>query len=258
MSVVLTSSSDGILTVTIHRPEKLNALSLEVLHELHRVFQLAEGDPAVRCVILTGAGGKAFVAGADIAEMARFSPTEARAFSRLGTELVSRIENLPKPVIASINGYALGGGFEIALGCTLRIASENAVFGQPEIHLGIMPGFGGTQRLVRIVGKSRALEICLLGDRFDARRAAELGIVHLVCKPEELSSKTEQVARRITSLPPIAVRYILEAIHRGSEASLPESLEYESNLFALCFATEDMKEGTRAFLEKRAARFLGK
>jgi enoyl-CoA hydratase len=254
---LLVSSEGGALTVTINRPDKLNALSIETVAELTAAFQAARADASIRCAILTGAGDKAFVAGADISEFGALSPATAKEFSARGNALISLIENLGKPVIACLNGYALGGGCELALGCTLRVASEKAVLGQPEIALGIMPGFGGSQRLARLCGKGRAMELCLLGDRIPAQRAFELGIVNFVWKHEELREKTRALADRIVHSAPVAVQYILEAVNRGAECSLDESLAYESNLFALCFATEDMREGTRAFLEKRKAQFKG-
>jgi enoyl-CoA hydratase len=255
---ILVTRADAVQTVTVNRPDKLNALSVETLRELTDAFRAAQQDEAVRCVVITGSGPKAFVAGADISELNQLDAVRAKEFSVLGNTLISLIENLGKPVIASLNGFALGGGCELALGCTLRVASETAVLGQPEVKLGIMPGFGGSQRLVRIVGKGRAMELCLLGDRIDARRAYELGIVNMVFKPEELAGRTAELAKRISNLAPVAVKYILEAVNRGSEAAMSESLDYESHLFALCFATEDMKEGTRAFLDKREARFRGR
>jgi len=254
---ILTAAAGGVLTVTINRPDKLNALSIETLAELTAAFTGAREDASVRAIVLTGAGDKAFVAGADISEFGQLTPVTAKEFSLRGNALISLIENLGKPVIACINGYALGGGCELALGCTLRVAGEKAVLGQPEIALGIMPGFGGSQRLARICGKARAMELCLLGDRVPAQRAFELGIVNFVWKQDELRAQTAALAERIANSAPIAIKYILEAVNRGTECSLEESLAYESHLFALCFATQDMREGTKAFLEKRKPQFKG-
>jgi enoyl-CoA hydratase len=255
---IAVSQAELVRWIKINRPDKLNALSIETIKELTEAFRAAQTDETVRCVVVTGEGSKAFIAGADISEFVAMTAIQAKEFSILGNTLISLIENLGKPVIACINGYALGGGCELALGCTLRVASETAQMGQPEINLGIMPGFGGSQRLVRLVGKGRAMELCLLGDRFTAQRAWELGIVNTVFKAEELLQKTADLAKRISLLPPVAVKYILEAVNRGAEASLENSLDYESHLFALCFATEDKTEGTKAFVEKRKANWKGR
>lgn len=255
---IVTSQVELVRTIKVNRPDKLNALSIETIRELTDAFRQAQADDATRCVVITGEGPKAFIAGADISEFVAMGATQAKEFSILGNTLISLIENLGKPVIASINGYALGGGCELALGCTLRIAAETAQLGQPEVNLGIMPGFGGSQRLVRLVGKGRAMELCLLGDRIPAARALELGIVNMVFKSEELAAKTAELSKRLSLLPPVAVKYILDAINRGAEASLETSLDYESQLFALCFATEDKTEGTKAFVEKRKAAWKGR
>ncbi len=255
---LLVTQNELVRTIKINRPDKLNALSLDVIRELVDAFKAAQVDENVRCIILTGEGPKAFIAGADITQFVEMNATRAREFSVLGGGLISLIENLGKPVIACINGFALGGGCEVALGCTLRVASETAQLGQPEINLGIMPGFGGSQRLARIVGKGRAMELCLLGDRIPAQRAYEMGLVNILYKPDELQAKTAELAKRISQLAPIAVKYILEAVNRGSEASLERSLECESQLFALCFATEDKTEGAKAFVEKRKANWKGR
>jgi enoyl-CoA hydratase len=255
---ILVSQSELVRTVKVNRPDKLNALSIDTIRELTHAFREAQSDAATRCVVLTGEGPKAFIAGADISQFVEMNATQAREFSIEGNALISLIENLGKPVIASINGYALGGGCEVALGCTLRVASETAQLGQPEVLLGIMPGFGGSQRLVRLVGKGRTMELCLLGDRITAQRAYELGIVNSLFKPEELAAKTADLARRISQLPPLAVRYIIEAVNRGAESTLENGLDYESHLFALCFATEDKTEGARAFLDKRKPSWKGR
>lgn len=254
---ILTERRGGVLTITVNRPEKLNALNLETIEELTRAFEEARLNRDVRCIILTGAGDRAFIAGADIQELNRLDPVRAKEFSAKGNALISLIENLGKPVLAAINGFALGGGCEVALGCTLRLASDKARLGQPEIKLGIMPGFGGSQRLARICGRATALELCLLGDPVDARRALEIGLVHRVFPHEKLAAEARALAARIAASASVAVQYTLEAIHRGAECSLQEGLEFESHLFALCFATRDMKEGTSAFLEKRTPDFQG-
>lgn len=257
MKNLVVSREGAVAVVKINRPDKLNALSMETVGELIEAFTQLKGDAEVRCVVLTGEGPKAFVAGADISEFLQMSPVTAKEFSMRGNHLLFLIENLGKPVIAAINGFALGGGCEMALACALRVAADTAQLGQPEIALGIMPGFGGTQRLARICGKGRAMELCLLGDRFDAKRAYELGIVNFVYPAAEFWPKTMALAQKIAGLAPVAAKYILEAVNRGAEASLSESIDYESHLFALCFATQDMKEGVSAFLQKRKAEFKG-
>lgn len=257
MKNLIVSREGAVAVVKVNRPEKLNALNIETLGELLETFTRLKTDAEVRCVVLTGEGARAFVAGADISEFLQMSPIAAREFSTRGNQLLLLIENLGKPVVAAINGFALGGGCELALACTLRVAADTAQLGQPEIALGIMPGFGGTQRLVRICGKGRAMELCLLGDRIDARRAFELGIVNFVYPAAEFWPKTMALAQRIAGLAPVAAKYILEAINRGAEAGLSEAIDYESHLFALCFATADMKEGVSAFLQKRKAEFKG-
>lgn len=241
----------AVRTVTVNRPDKLNALNRATLEALDTVFSEAAADPAVRVVVLTGAGPKAFVAGADIAEMNGLSAVQGRDFSLLGQGLMRRIERMPKPVIGKINGFALGGGLELAMACHLRVASETAKVGQPEIHLGLIPGFGGSQRLLRLCGRAAALELCLLGSPITAARAAQLGIVNEVVPAAELDARVQALASQLASAAPLALRGILDAIHIGGECSLGEGLEYESAQFGLMFATEDMREGTSAFLARR-------
>lgn len=243
---------DGaVRTVTVNRPDKLNALNRATLEALDTAFAEAAAAPGVRVVVLTGAGPKAFVAGADIAEMNGLSAVQGRDFSLLGQGLMRRIERMPKPVIGKINGFALGGGLELAMACHLRVAAETAKVGQPEIHLGLITGFGGSQRLLRLCGRAAALELCLLGTPITAARAAQLGIVNEVVPAAELDARVQALASQLASAAPLALRGILDAIHIGGECSLGEGLEYESVQFGLMFATEDMREGTSAFLARR-------
>jgi len=241
----------AVRTVTVNRPDKLNALNRATLEALDTAFSEAAADPAVRVVVLTGAGPKAFVAGADIAEMNGLSAVQGRDFSLLGQGLMRRIERMPKPVIGKINGFALGGGLELAMACHLRVAAETAKVGQPEVNLGLMPGFGGSQRLLRLCGRAAALELCLLGTPITATRAAQLGIVNEVVPAAELDARVQTLASQLASAAPLALRGILDAIHIGGECPLGEGLEYESAQFGLMFATEDMREGTSAFLARR-------
>jgi len=248
----------AVRLITIDRPDKLNALNRQTLDELHQAFAEAGGDPQVRVVVLRGAGGKAFVAGADIGELAALSPVEAREFSLHGQRLMSRIEALGKPVIAEIGGFALGGGMELAMACHLRIASERARFGQPEINLGIIPGFGGTQRLLRLAGRQAALELCLTGTPIDATRAHALGLVSAVVPADALEAEALKRAEQLACAAPLALRGILDAVLIGGECPLPMALDYETQCFAVCASSEDMREGTRAFLERRKAEFHGR
>ena len=241
----------AVRTVTVNRPDKLNALNRATLEALDTAFSEAAADPAVRVVVLTGAGPKAFVAGADIAEMNGLSAVQGRDFSLLGQGLMRRIERMPKPVIGKINGFALGGGLELAMACHLRVAAETAKVGQPEVNLGLMPGFGGSQRLLRLCGRAAALELCLLGTPITATRAAQLGIINEVVPAAELDARVQTLASQLASAAPLALRGILDAIHIGGECPLGEGLEYESAQFGLMFATEDMREGTNAFLARR-------
>lgn len=244
--------------ITVHRPEKLNALNRATLADLKRAFDACRAEAGLRAIILTGAGEKAFVAGADISEIAGLSITEARAFSQAGNALFREIEMFPVPVLAAINGFALGGGLELAMACTLRMASDNARLGQPEVKLGVIPGYGGTQRLARLIGSGPALQILLSGDPIPAAEAHRLGLVNSVHPQAELLPAVEALANKIAANAPLAVQYCLQAVRAGVEMSLEEGLAFEANLFALACASEDMKEGTRAFLEKRAAQFHGR
>ena len=254
---LLVADDGAVRTVTINRPDKLNALNREVLSELRIAFGQAAADDAVRVVILTGAGEKAFVAGADISEMSGLTPVQLRDFSRHGQALMTAIERLGKPVIAAINGFALGGGFELAMACQLRIASDTARIGQPEVKLGLIPGFGGTQRLLRLAGRGAALELCLVGDPIDATRAFQLGLVNRVVAAADLDAEAITLASKLAALAPQALRGVIDAIAHGGESSLDQGLDYETQLFAVLASTDDMREGTRAFLEKRQASFVG-
>jgi len=249
---------DGIRILTVDRPEKLNALNAAVLEALEARVREAEADGALRCLIVTGAGEKAFIAGADIGELVKLTPLDGREHARRGQAVVERIENLPIPSIAAINGYAYGGGLELALACTLRVASENARMGLPETSLGILPGYGGTQRLARLLGTSRAAELILTSEKgITAADAGRLGLVNRVVPAGQALAAAMDMALAIVKNGPIACRYALEAIRRGSEMPLSEGLAYEATLFGLCASTQDMKEGMTAFLEKRPAKFTG-
>src|SRR5207248_3887580 len=249
---------DQIATVTINRPEKLNALNMAVMTELRDAFTAIKDDAEVRVALLTGAGEKAFVAGADINELQKNNPVEAKAYTHRGQAVLDLIENLGKPVIACINGFALGGGCELALACTMRLASENAKLGQPEVKLGIIPGYGGTQRLPRLVGKGVAAQLLLTGDMISAQEAHRIGLVNEVVPAAELLPRAEAIAQAIIKNAPLAIQYCLEAVNHGMEMTQQEGLFLEATLFSVCCATEDKKEGTTAFLEKRAANFQGR
>lgn len=255
---LLTADHDGVRTLTVNRPDKLNALNRETLNELTLAFTQAGQDDAVRAVVLTGAGDKAFVAGADIAEMNGYTPLQAQSFSRTGQRLMQCIERLGKPVIARVQGFALGGGMELAMACHLRIASEKAKFGQPEINLGLIPGFGGTQRLLRLAGRGAALELCLTGAQISAERALELGIVNRVLAADALDESVHKLAAQLAAAAPCAAAGILRAVLEGGECTIDQGLEFETQGFALAFATEDMREGTTAFLERRKPTFQGR
>jgi enoyl-CoA hydratase len=252
------SNRGAVRTITVNRPDKLNALNRDTLNELTLAFAQAAQDDGVRAVVLTGAGEKAFVAGADIAEMHGYTPMQAQGFSRTGQRLMSSIERLGKPVIARIQGFALGGGMELAMACHLRVASEKAKFGQPEINLGLIPGFGGTQRLLRLAGRGAALELCLTGAPINAQRAYELGIVTRVVAAEALDDTVSALADQLAAAAPLAAAGILDAVLQGGETGIDQGLEFETQGFALAFSTEDMREGTTAFLEKRKAEFRGR
>lgn len=255
---LLLEARGQVAVVTVNRPKKLNALNRATIGELGACFEQLASDPEVRAVVLTGAGEKAFVAGADIEELAAQSPAEGKEYALAGQAVLNRIENLGKPVIAAVNGYALGGGCELAMACTLRIAAENARLGQPEVKLGLIPGYGGTQRLPRLVGPGRALQLLLTGEQITAQQALAIGLVNEVVAPAELLPRAEAIARAILANAPVAVRYVLEAVNRGLHMTLPDGLFLEAALFGMSCSTEDMKEGTRAFLEKRAANFAGR
>ena len=252
---VLYEKKDRIAYVTVNRPKVLNALNTPTWKDLRTAFEDARDDASVRGVILTGAGDKAFIAGADIAELARVTAFEAEQSSRFGQEVLDLIENLGKPVIAAVNGFALGGGCETAMACTIRIAVDTARFGQPEVTLGLVPGGGGTQRLPRLVGKGRALQLILSGEMIGAVEAHRIGLVNELVPPEGLITRAEAILTKIASNAPIAIKFAIEATNKGLETSQSEGLLLEASYFGLCAATEDKKEGTTAFLEKRAPQF---
>jgi enoyl-CoA hydratase len=250
---------DGfIATVTVAREKALNALNRQTLDEIGWALREADGDARIRCVILTGAGDRAFVAGADIAEMAEQGATEARGFAAAGRRVGDLLEAMSKPVIAAVNGFALGGGTEIALACDFIYASDKAKFGQPEVNLGVIPGFGGTQRLPRRIGVARAMELILTGDLIGADEALRVGLVNRVVPHAELLAETRKAADKIASKGPIAINYARRAVRKSQELPLDRGNDYEAELFALLFATQDQKEGMRAFIAKRPAKFEGK
>ncbi len=251
---LLYEKAGNVGLIKINRPHALNALNSEVLYELSDVFELVENDEEIRVIVLTGEG-KAFVAGADISEMKGFSSKQARKFSTLGLNLFRRMELLEKPVIAAINGFALGGGCELALSCDIRISSEKAKFGQPEVGLGITPGFGGTQRLPRLIGTAMAKELIFTGNMINAEEAKSIGLVNRVVAPESLMEETLKLANKIASVSPTAVAYAKVAINRGMETDIDTGIEIEKDVFTLCFAEEDQEEGMSAFLEKRQPAF---
>ena len=255
---VLYEKRGAIAYVTVNRPKVLNALNTATWKDLRTAFEHARDDDAVRGVILTGAGDKAFVAGADISELAHASAIDAERSSSSGQEVLNLVENLGKPVIAAINGFALGGGCETAMACTIRIAVEHAKFGQPEVKLGLLPGGGGTQRLPRLVGKGRALQLILSGEIISAQEAWRIGLVNEVVPAADLIPRAEAILKMIASNAPIAVKLSLEAVNKGMDTSQSEGFALEASYFGLCAGTEDKKEGTSAFLEKRAPKFLGR
>jgi enoyl-CoA hydratase len=258
MENVRTENRDGVLVITIDRPKLLNALNAQTVEEIGAAFAAARDDESVKAVILTGAGEKAFVAGADINELAQATPMSGKETSEKGQRIFHAIERFPKPVIAAINGFALGGGCELALACHIRIASEKAQLGLPEVSLGIIPGYGGTQRMARLVGKGKALELILTGDRIGAADAERIGLVNRVVPAEELMAACEELARRIMTRGPLAVRAAIEAVMSGSEMPFEEGQFLEATLFGLLCASEDTKEGMKAFIEKRTAEFKGR
>jgi enoyl-CoA hydratase/carnithine racemase len=255
---VLYEKKDAIAYVTVNRPKVLNALSTPTWKDLRTAFEDARDDATVLGVILTGAGDKAFIAGADIGELADATAIDAQRSSRFGHGVLDLIENLGKPVIAAINGFALGGGCETAMACTIRIAVDSAKFGQPEVKLGLLPGGGGTQRLPRLVGKGRALQLILSGEMVSAQEAHRIGLVNEVVPAANLIGRAEQILKQIASNAPVSVRLSLEAVNRGMDTSQSQGFALEASYFGLCAATEDKKEGTSAFLEKRAPQFHGR
>ncbi len=257
MTNVLSSDRGAVRTLTVNRPDKLNALDQATIHALHEAFEQARADAAIRVVVLAGAGEKAFVAGADISELARATPVQAQEFSRAGQRMMRTVETLGKPVIARVQGFALGGGLELAMCCHLRVAGDKARLGLPEITLGLLPGFGGTQRLLRLAGRAAALELCLLGQAIDAHQALQFGIVNRVVAMDALDGEVAAIADQLAASAPHAMAGILDAVIRGGECALDEALDYETKTFALCCSTADMREGTSAFLERRKAVFSG-
>ena len=255
---VLYETKGAIAYVTVNRPKVLNALNTPTWADLRQAIEHARDDAGVRGIILSGAGDKAFIAGADISELAHVSAVEAEQSSRFGQEVLDLIENLGKPVIAAVNGFALGGGCETAMACTMRIAVESARFGQPEVALGLIPGGGGTQRLPRLVGKGRALQLILSGEMISAHEAWRIGLVNEIAPPSDLIARAEAILTKIAANAPIAVKFALEATNKGMETSQSEGLLLEAAYFGLCAATEDKAEGTSAFLEKRAPQFHGR
>jgi enoyl-CoA hydratase len=255
---ILFEKKDGIAYITFNRPKVLNALNRKTVEELRDTLLDARDDSSVRVLILTGAGEKSFVAGADIGELAQRTPVDGKDFSLFGQSVFHLLETLGKPSICAINGFALGGGCELALCCTIRLASKNAKLGQPEVKLGIIPGYGGTQRLARLCGKGVAHELCLTGEMITAEEAHRVGLVNHVYEPAELLPAAEALAKKIIANAPLAVKYTMEAIERGVEVPQEEGLFLEATLFGLSCATEDMREGTKAFLEKRKADFKGR
>jgi enoyl-CoA hydratase len=257
-SNILLEKKNAIAYVTVNRPKVLNALNMATMEELRAAFHEIKNDAGVRVVILTGAGEKAFIAGADIGELAQNNAVTAKEYTHRGQSVLNLIENLGKPVIACINGFALGGGCEIAMACTMRLASENAKLGQPEVKLGIIPGYGGTQRLPRLVGKGIAMQLLLTGEMISAQEAHRIGLMNEVVPAGELILRAEAIAQQIIANAPLAVQYTMEAVNKGMETPLAEGLYLEATLFGVTCATEDKKEGTSAFLEKRPAQFKGK
>jgi enoyl-CoA hydratase len=255
---VLYEKSNGIARVIINRPKMLNALNTPAWADLRTVFENARDDDRVRGIILTGAGDKAFIAGADISELAQAGAFQAEESSRFGQAVLELIENLGKPVVAAINGFALGAGCETAMACTIRIAVENAKFGQPEVKLGLLPGGGGTQRLPRLVGKGRALQLILSGEMIDAQEAYRIGLVNEVVSAANLMARAETILKQISANAPIAIKFAIEATNKGLDTSQSEGFALEASYFGICAATDDKKEGTSAFLEKRVPQFHGR
>ncbi|HSP34910.1 MAG TPA: enoyl-CoA hydratase-related protein [Thermoanaerobaculia bacterium] len=255
---IKTENRDGVLFITVDRPKVLNALNGKTIEEIGKAFDAARDDDSVRAVVVTGSGDKAFVAGADINELSKLTPISGKFTSEQGQNVFLQIERFPKAVIAAINGFALGGGCELALACHIRIASDKAQMGLPEVTLGAIPGYGGTQRMVRLLGKGKALELVCTGDRVAAAEAEKIGLVNRVVPADQLLATAEEMARKIASRSPMAVRAAIEAINMGGDMAFEEGQLLEATLFGLLCATEDMKEGMAAFLEKRQAKFPGR
>ncbi len=257
-TTILTAIENGICTITINRPDKLNALNAAVFTDLDRVVDELNADDEIKSAIITGAGVKAFVAGADITEFAGLDKEHAMALAKRGQDVFFKIENSPKPIIAAVNGFALGGGCELAMACHFRIAADNAKFGQPEVNLGLIPGYGGTQRLTQLIGKGRAIELLIAGNMIDANTALQYGLVNYVVTQEELLDKAKTILDLVNTKAPLAVAACIKAANAVFDSSINNPFELEIKEFGNCFATEDMKEGTTAFLEKRKPTFLGK
>ncbi len=255
---ILFEKKGAIAYVTVNRPKVLNALNMATMEELRAAFTAIKTNPDIRVAIMTGAGEKAFIAGADIGELSKHDAVAGKEYTHRGQSVLDLIENLGKPVIACINGFALGGGCEVAMACTMRLASDNAKLGQPEVKLGIIPGYGGTQRLPRLVGKGIAMQLVLSGEMITAAEAHRIGLVNEVVPQAELMARAEAIAQKIVANAPLAVQYAMEAVNKGMEMTLQEGLYLEATLFGVCCATEDKTEGTKAFLEKRAPQFKGK
>lgn len=256
-SNIIAGKEDGLGFITVNRPDKLNALNVQTIEELREAFVSFLHDSDVRAVILTGSGEKAFIAGADISELAQLDAGSGKKYVLNGQELTKLIENYPKPVIAAVNGFALGGGTEVALACHIRIAAENAKMGQPEVKLGLIPGYGGTQRLARLVGKGQALELILTGKTIDSSLALQIGLVNRVVPQSELLSVCRELASSLAENGPLALEFAIRAVNQGLDLSLEEGLLLEAELFGKACSTQDSKEGTKAFLEKRKAHFKG-
>jgi enoyl-CoA hydratase len=254
---LLTSADNGILTITINRPDKLNALNKKTVSEIGEAITAAKTDDAVKAIIITGSGPKSFVAGADIAEFVGLSVEEGKALAKAGQDVFRSIETCPKPVIAAVNGFALGGGCELSMACHLRIASENAKFGQPEVNLGLIAGYGGTQRLIQYIGKTKAAELHMTADLITAEQALNLGLVNYVVAPDQLMAKCIEIIEKIKSKSPKAIAGVINSVNAYFENGV-DGFDTEINEFGKCFGTEDFKEGTTAFLEKRKANFTGK
>jgi enoyl-CoA hydratase len=255
---LLFEKEEGIGVVTINRPKALNALNEATVRELDKIIDVLAEDSSVKVVVITGSGEKSFVAGADIVEMKDKTALEGREWGILAQAVFNKLENLPKPVLAAVNGFALGGGNELAMACDIRIASENAKFGQPEVSLGVTPGFGGTQRLPRLVGKGLAKEMLFTGDMIDAAEAYRTGLANKVVPADKLMTETKALAKKIMSRGPVAVKMCKSAVNEGMDMDLQSGVAYEAEVWGLCFATADQKEGMKAFVEKRKATFIGK